>query len=77
MPEYRVYVQETYDVWYDIEADNAEEAWEAYYEGEAIESGREFLQTIEGTEEVVNRDDETVPKTDWVSLFGKDEEDIL
>ena len=76
MPKYKVYVQEIYDVWYEVEADTEEEAWEAYYEGEAIETGREYAYMAEGTEELIEDTPKPAPTATW-SFFGKDEEDIL
>ena len=84
MPKYRLYVQEVYDVWYDIETEDEDEAWEAYYNGELIESGREFAHMVEGTEELEKHDEPPVqPKVVWdgklqkYTLLERDEEDIL
>lgn len=43
---YSVKVRETQvnDVWYDVEADSAEEAAERFYEGEIVDS--DFMDTI-------------------------------
>jgi len=89
MPKYRLYVQEAYDVFYDIEADDEDDAWEAYYNGDVYESGREFASTIEGTEEILKMDEpkyapKATQKMVWDGTLkqyklagGGDEEDII
>jgi len=85
MPKYRLYVQEVYDVWYDIETEDEDEAWEAYYNGELIESGREFSNMVDGTEELLKDPDGPVvqDKAVWdeiakrYKVLGGDEEDIV
>ena len=44
---YSVKVRETQvtDVWYDVEADSAEEAAEIFYEGEAVDS--DYIDTVD------------------------------
>jgi len=86
MPKYRLYVQEAYDVWYDLECADEEEAWEAYYNGDVIESGREFAHMVDGTEELLKDPDGPVtpqPEVVWdnnlkqYKVLNVDEEDIL
>jgi hypothetical protein len=81
MPKYTIYVQEVYDVWYEVEAENEEEVWDAYAELGLIESGREFSHVLDDSEEVVEKIEEK-PLTispELAALLTKvrDEEDIL
>jgi hypothetical protein len=82
MPKYTIYVQEVYDVWYEVEAENEEEVWDAYAELGLIESGREFSHVLDDSEEIVEKTDQEKPVTispELAALLTKvrDEEDIL
>ena len=82
MPKYTIYVQEVYDVWYNFEADNEEEAWDIYSELGLMESGREFSHVRDDSEEIVEETDQEKPLTvspELAALLTKvrDEEDIL
>lgn len=79
MPKYTIYVQEVYDVWYDVEAENEEEVWDAYAELGLVESGREFSHVRDDSEEVVEKTDQVTISPELAALLTKvrDEEDIL
>ena len=82
MPKYTIYVQEVYDVWYEVEAENEEEAWDMYSELGLVESGREFSHVRDDSEEIVEKTDQKKPLTISPELAAllikvRDEEDIL
>lgn len=85
MPKYRLYVQEVYDVWYDVECTDEDEAWEAYYNGDLIESGRDYSNMVDGSEELLKDPDGPIvqPKLVWdgnlkkYKVLNVDEEDII
>jgi hypothetical protein len=84
MPKYKLVVSEVYDVWYEVEGADEEEAWENYYEGDMVFVDKEFSHTVDDSADIVENLDEPLkaPKVKWDSTLKKfrlqgDEEDIL
>jgi len=90
MPTYKMVVQEVYDVWYEVEGENEEEAYENYYEGNCTQVHQDYSHVVDDTLEIIENLDETdkeliegKKKAYWdaaekmFKFYKGDEEDIL